>query len=110
MSKKSRKNKQVTALRREVEALRQITGSDQKVDVVFAPRNKEVTANYQKAQSGKENALEFDAQHLGADLQKTAILTGVSLLILSLLTRTQASWPQYVLALSQKIVKLPFYQ
>jgi|GEM_PF-2395843 len=111
MSRKNRKDKQLSALRRELEILRR--QAEVKKDLselhpspaVISPKE----AFMEKAPAATTVGPAFDAQCLMADLRKTALMTLVCLGVTALLAKTQPQWPEYALSLSYQLVKLPFY-
>lgn len=100
MSKKNRKDKQVAALRREIELLRHQVGVTPKVEAQMESSVSDV--RMAKPEKYDEKPL-VEGRYLKADLRKTGILTLVCLGIIGVLTATQPRWPQYIQLITQKI-------
>lgn len=103
MSKKNRKDKQVAALRREIELLRHQVGVTPKVETPVEASISE--AKIAKPGNYDEKPL-IEGHYLQADLRKTGILTLVCLGIVGVLAATQPHWPQYYSTASQKLTHL----
>ena len=91
MPQKSKKHKQMAALRREVELLRaQVKSPINEVrDESIQPKRevlKEVSLN------AKEPTFDSDFKYLSKDIRKTAVLTGINLAIILGLYLTESRW------------------
>lgn len=91
MPQKSKKHKQMAALRREVELLRaQVkTPYNQEREISYEPRREVMTEVITNA---KEPAFDLDFKYLSKDIRKTAILTGISITIIFVLYFTESRW------------------
>ncbi len=103
MAKKNRKDKQVAALRREIELLRHQVGVTPKVETQAEHGVPDV--RMAKPEKYEEKPL-VEGRYLKADLKKTGILTLVCLGIVIILSATQSKWPQYYSTTSQKLAHI----
>jgi len=101
--KKNRKDKQLSALRREVELLRRQVGV-----TLSTPAESQTKLLEEKIipAEKRESPLVFEARYLKADLRRTGVLTFVCLGIVGVLATTQPRWPQYYSTASQKLSQI----
>jgi len=90
MSKKTKKDKEIAKLRRELEALRaQAKSGSRKQENKKTPKHPDITSGGSGQAKKQEPTAVVDVR---ADLRKTAILTVACLGILLLLSLTQSRW------------------
>ncbi|PIZ42870.1 hypothetical protein COY33_02455 [candidate division WWE3 bacterium CG_4_10_14_0_2_um_filter_42_7] len=91
MPQKSKKQKQMAALRREVELLRaQVKTTNNMAHEEVFQTKREVAAEL--VTNAKEPSFDLDFKYLSKDIRKTAILTGMCLLIIFTLYFTESRW------------------